>query len=221
VWLTWRVVVFGWPWRWELRAELRAELGPELRAEAAAEAAAEVAEVAARQVEAGAASATVSACVDRLVRPTQSHNTSFTCLTESPVVMSNDVCLSESCPGVMLGVRISYHALRPMYHGPYLALRSARSTQMRQVAESRREATDRARVNLAAAAAQGADTLRLGGEGGGAGGGVDPLELVSLIAVHALERCEAGTDQSTSQFKVSNFCGICRVVSVLRKRVTR
>ena len=99
------------------------------------------------------------------------------------------VCLNK-CPGVMLGVRRSYHALRSMYHGPYLALRGARSTQMRQVAESRREATERARVNLAAAAAQGADTLRLGD---GGGGGVDPLELVSLIAVHALERCEAGT----------------------------
>lgn len=55
---------------------------------------------------------------------------------------------------------------------------------------ARREATERARVNLAAAAAAGVETLRLGCADG-EGGGVDPLELVSLIAVHALERCEA------------------------------
>ena len=68
-------------------------------------------------------------------------------------------------------------------------LRSARSVQMRQVAAARREATERARVNLEAAAQAGAETLRLGAPA--EEGGVDPLELVSLIAVHALERCEA------------------------------
>ena len=120
--------------RAEMRAELRAELGEELRAEAEAEAAAEAAEVAKRKIEAGAASGTVAACIDGL-------------------------------------------------------LRSARSVQMRQVAAARREATERARVNLEAAAQAGAETLRLGAPA--EEGGVDPLELVSLIAVHALERCEA------------------------------
>ena len=89
--------------RAEMRAELRAELGEELRAEAEAEAAAEAAEVAKRKIEAGAASGTVAACIDGL-------------------------------------------------------LRSARSVQMRQVAAARREATERARVNLEAAAQAGAET---------------------------------------------------------------
>ena len=47
----------------------------------------------------------------------------------------------------------------------------------------------RARQNLVAAAEAGIETLRLGTAP--SEGGVDPLELVSLIAVHALERCEA------------------------------
>ena len=68
-------------------------------------------------------------------------------------------------------------------------LRGARSTQMRQVASARKEATIRARENLERAAENGVDTLRLGEDV--SQGGVDPLELVSLIAVHALERCEA------------------------------
>ena len=68
-------------------------------------------------------------------------------------------------------------------------LRGARSTQMRQVASARKEATIRARENLERAAENGVDTLRLGADA--KQGGVDPLELVSLIAVHALERCEA------------------------------
>ena len=68
-------------------------------------------------------------------------------------------------------------------------LRSARSKQMKQVATARREATIRARENLEAACEAGVDTLRLGADQ--IEGGVDPLELVSLIAVHALERCEA------------------------------
>ena len=68
-------------------------------------------------------------------------------------------------------------------------LRGARSTQMRRVASARKEATIRARENLERAAENGVDTLRLGADP--RQGGVDPLELVSLIAVHALERCEA------------------------------
>jgi hypothetical protein len=68
-------------------------------------------------------------------------------------------------------------------------LRGARSRQMRQVASARKEATIRARANLERALENGVDTLRLGADP--KDGGVDPLELVSLIAVHALERCEA------------------------------
>ena len=68
-------------------------------------------------------------------------------------------------------------------------LRGARSRQMRQVASARKEATIRARANLELALENGVDTLRLGADP--KDGGVDPLELVSLIAVHALERCEA------------------------------
>jgi hypothetical protein len=120
--------------RAEMRAELRAELGEELRAEAEAEAAAETAEATRRRIEAGAASGTVAACIDAL-------------------------------------------------------LRDARGAQMRQVASARRAATERARQNLVAAAEAGIETLRLGTAP--SEGGVDPLELVSLIAVHALERCEA------------------------------
>ena len=60
---------------------------------------------------------------------------------------------------------------------------------MRRVASARKEATIRARENLERAAENGVDTLRLGADP--RQGGVDPLELVSLIAVHALERCEA------------------------------
>jgi hypothetical protein len=120
--------------RAEMRAELRAELGEELRAEAEAEAAAETAEATRRRIEAGAASGTVAACIDAL-------------------------------------------------------LRDARGAQMRQVASARRAATERARQNLAAAAEAGIETLRLGTAP--SEGGVDPLELVSLVAVHALERCEA------------------------------
>jgi hypothetical protein len=60
---------------------------------------------------------------------------------------------------------------------------------MRQVASARKEATIRARANLERALENGVDTLRLGADP--KDGGVDPLELVSLIAVHALERCEA------------------------------
>jgi hypothetical protein len=67
-------------------------------------------------------------------------------------------------------------------------LRNAQSKQMRQVATARREATVRARENLREAVEHGVDTLRLGHDS--KQGGVDPLELVSLIAVHALERCE-------------------------------
>ena len=70
-------------------------------------------------------------------------------------------------------------------------LRSASSSQMKQVAAARRDATARAAVNLAHMRDRGLETLRLGESGTLNNNGVDPIELVSLIAVHALERCEA------------------------------
>ena len=68
-------------------------------------------------------------------------------------------------------------------------LRGGKSAQVRQLSAARMEATQRCSSNLAAMRAAGVETLKLDEDE--SRGGVESAELISLIAAHALQRCEA------------------------------
>ena len=68
-------------------------------------------------------------------------------------------------------------------------LRGGKSAQVRQLLAARMEATQRCSSNLAAMRAAGVETLKLDEDE--SRGGVESAELISLIAAHALQRCEA------------------------------
>ena len=68
-------------------------------------------------------------------------------------------------------------------------LHGGKSAQVRQVSAARMEATRRCSSNLAAMRAAGVETLKLDEDE--SRGGVESAELISLIAAHALQRCEA------------------------------
>ena len=68
-------------------------------------------------------------------------------------------------------------------------LHGGKSAQVRQLSAARMEATQRCSSNLAAMRAAGVETLKLDEDE--SRGGVESAELISLIAAHALQRCEA------------------------------
>ena len=68
-------------------------------------------------------------------------------------------------------------------------LHGGKSAQVRQLSAARMEATRRCSSNLAAMRAAGVETLKLDEDE--SRGGVESAELISLIAAHALQRCEA------------------------------